>query len=127
MEWSNPLAEAQWALPQRNGICSIFAGMGLDERNGSPNKLLYAGNSPRTGSCPTQDLETPGQAETCSPTTSPTVSPTAPTDSPTSAPTAPTAAPTLTPPSYIGPVACGDTVSGVRTTTCALVVLTLPP
>jgi hypothetical protein len=26
MEWSNPLAEAQWALPQRNGICSIFAG-----------------------------------------------------------------------------------------------------
>ena len=24
MEWSNPLAEAQWALPQRNGICSIF-------------------------------------------------------------------------------------------------------
>jgi hypothetical protein len=39
MEWSNPLAEAQWALPQRNGICSIFAVMGLDERNGSPNKL----------------------------------------------------------------------------------------
>lgn len=39
MEWSNPLAEAQWALPQRHGICSIFAVMGLDERNGSPNKL----------------------------------------------------------------------------------------
>ena len=30
MEWSNPLAEAQWALPQRNGICSIFAPKGED-------------------------------------------------------------------------------------------------
>jgi hypothetical protein len=46
MEWSNPLAEAQWALPQRQGICSVFArivprvALRQGNHEGDPGQLL---------------------------------------------------------------------------------------
>jgi hypothetical protein len=40
MEWSNPLAEAQWALPQRNGICSIFADISSAMARGNRHQQL---------------------------------------------------------------------------------------